>query len=167
MERLTEESAAIEEAREARDVVYLLTSARARPSLLFHMAALRSLLKGLYGERFERFAEIVGDRGQRAAAENPELLRVVDALAEGRAPHGTQLFAFFLFLAILPQMEEHVAGQVCSRERFGVWMRALRARADALLTGAGETAEAFVQQSCVEYAHMTPVLSPCTPPARR
>lgn len=145
-----------ESAWKRRDVIYRLMDRRELDELWHHVNGVLIYLKKVYGESFERFPEIVGDREQRAPRENSALVCVLDrALRERR--YDVLLLAFLLFLSFLKDVQVEIAREVAHEESYYGWLRALHDRSCRFLEGTGDPVDDYLSTACVQYATRTPL----------
>lgn len=146
----------LESARKQKDVIYRLMDRRELEELWHHVNGILVYLKQVYGESFERFPEVIGDREQRAPCANPVLLEVLDRALRERQ-YDILFLTFLLFFSKLQDMQLKLADEVTHKESYYDWLRALHERSDRFLGGTGPSVEEFISTACIQYVERTPI----------
>lgn len=147
----------VESERKKRDVIYRMTDRRELEELWHHVNGVLVYLKQVYGDRFERIPEVIGDREQRHPHDNSKLVEVLERVLLERR-YDVLLLTFLLFLSFLKEVQDQLAEHVSDVDSYRYWLRALHERSRRFLEGTGDPLEDFLQSAVMQYVLRSPVL---------
>jgi len=143
--------------RKEKDVIYRITGYRKDDETLqCYVNGICDYLKNIFGKRFEKLPQFIGDHERNNKNNNDGLISICERIITENS-YKILIMTFFLFLAYMKDMQDMVLKQIPedSKRHFHGWLTYLQDRSTEILNGVGDTSDAFCINVIMEYVLKT------------